>query len=91
VNKVFRIIFAPFRYVCYGLIYLYKITLSKIMPDCCIYEPTCSTYTLIAIKRFGIIRGCFIGLKRILRCSPKHKGGLDPVPDNLNSDYKFLV
>lgn len=90
-NKFFRIITAPFRYLCIGLIYLYKYTISKIMPDCCIYEPTCSTYTLIAIKRFGIFKGCYLGAKRIWRCRPKFGGGVDPVPDNLKSNLKYKV
>jgi len=91
VNKFVRVLTAPFRYLCYGLIYTYKFTISKIMPDCCIYEPTCSTYTLIAIKRFGVFKGCALGAKRIFRCCPKYKGGLDPVPDNLKSNVKYVV
>jgi uncharacterized protein len=90
-NKFFRIITTPFRYLCIGLIYIYKYTISKIMPDCCIYEPTCSTYTLIAIKRFGIIKGCFMGAKRIFRCRPKYEGGVDPVPDNLKTNLKYKI
>lgn len=90
-NKVVKIISAPFRYICYGMIYAYKYTISKILPDCCLYEPTCSTYTLIAIKRFGIFRGILMGMKRIYRCRPKYKGGLDPVPDNIKSDIKYVI
>ncbi len=90
-NQILRIIFAPLRWLCYALIYIYKYTISKILPDCCIYQPTCSTYTLVAIKRFGIIKGFFMGAKRILRCTPKHKHGLDPVPDNLKTNLMFKV
>ncbi|MBR4270358.1 MAG: membrane protein insertion efficiency factor YidD [Clostridia bacterium] len=90
-KSILRIIFAPLRWFCYALIYIYKYTLSKIIPDCCIYHPTCSTYTLIAIKRFGIIKGCFLGAKRILRCRPKFKGGLDVVPDNLKTNLMFKI
>ena len=90
-NKFFRIITAPFRYLCYGLIYIYKGTISKILPDTCIYEPTCSTYTLIAIQRFGVIRGIFMGAKRIFRCTPKHAGGADPVPDNIRGNIKLVL
>ena len=89
-NKITKIIDAPLRYFCILLILIYKNTLSKITPSTCIYQPTCSTYTLIAIKRFGSIKGCFIGLKRILRCTPKHKGGLDTVPDCID-DVKFKI
>ena len=46
----------------------------------CIYTPTCSQYTKEAINEYGVFKGCFMGLKRILRCHPFHKGGYDPVP-----------
>ena len=90
-NKVLKIIFTPIRWVFLLPIYIYKFTISKLLPDVCIYEPTCSTYMIIAIKRFGIIRGMFMGIKRIFRCHPKAKGGLDPVPDNINSKIKYLL
>jgi len=88
--KIIRIITVPFRYIIYALIYIYKYTISKILPDVCIYQPTCSTYMLIAIKRFGIIRGGWMGFRRILRCNPKYQAGLDPVTDNLHH-IKFII
>ncbi len=90
-NKFFKIIFAPIRYLCIGMIYTYKYTISAITPDVCIYKPSCSMYTLQAIKRFGVIKGIYLGGKRILRCRPGSKGGIDPVPDDLKSNIKFLV
>lgn len=45
----------------------------------CRYYPTCSEYTKQAIKKYGIIKGGFIGFKRILRCNPFSKGGYDPL------------
>jgi len=47
---------------------------------CCRFYPTCSQYTYEAIKKYGAIKGGFLGLKRILKCNPFHKGGYDPVP-----------
>lgn len=47
----------------------------------CRYTPTCSEYMIIAIDRFGIIKGLFLGIKRILRCNPWGGFGYDPVPD----------
>ena len=90
-NKFLHIITRPFVWLFLIPIYIYKYTISKILPDVCIYEPTCSTYTIIAIKRFGVFRGLFMGGKRILRCHPRGQGGLDPVPDNIQGDIKYLI
>ncbi|PIR43491.1 membrane protein insertion efficiency factor YidD [candidate division WWE3 bacterium CG10_big_fil_rev_8_21_14_0_10_32_10] len=48
-------------------------------PKVCIYNPTCSVYTYEAIKKYGIFKGVFLGIKRILRCTPFNKGGYDPL------------
>jgi len=45
----------------------------------CRFRPTCSEYTYRAIKRYGIIRGSLLGLKRIMKCHPWSKGGNDPL------------
>jgi len=90
-NKFLYIITLPFKWLFLIPIYIYKGTLSKIMPDVCIYEPTCSTYTIIAIKRFGVLKGIVMGANRILRCTPKHEGGVDPVPDNIKGNIKYII
>ena len=46
----------------------------------CKYYPTCSEYTKQAIEKYGAIKGCFLGVKRIIKCNPFSKGGYDPVP-----------
>ncbi|MDD2562544.1 MAG: membrane protein insertion efficiency factor YidD [Eubacteriales bacterium] len=59
----------------------YRRAISPHLADSCRYYPTCSQYAMTAIERFGALRGGWLGLKRILRCHPFHKGGYDPVPD----------
>ena len=45
----------------------------------CRFHPTCSQYTYQAIEKYGILKGSFMGTKRIFRCNPWNKGGIDPV------------
>ncbi|MBN8690168.1 MAG: membrane protein insertion efficiency factor YidD [Armatimonadetes bacterium] len=49
-------------------------------PATCRYSPTCSEYTLQAIEKYGLIKGSWMGFKRICRCNPFFPGGHDPVP-----------
>jgi putative membrane protein insertion efficiency factor len=52
--------------------------------DACRYQPTCSSYWHQATLEYGIIRGGFLGIKRVLRCNPLFPGGYDPVPPRDN-------
>lgn len=62
------------------LIEFYQRNISTYIGKNCIYTPSCSEYTKQAIEMYGAIKGTFMGIKRILRCHPFHKGGYDPVP-----------
>jgi putative membrane protein insertion efficiency factor len=62
-----------------SLIRLYKYILSPVLPRSCRFTPTCSEYSINAIKKYGSFRGLYLSLRRILRCHPFHPGGYDPV------------
>ena len=63
------------------LIRFYQRKVSPYKSACCRFTPTCSTYALEAIEKYGALKGCFLALKRILRCHPFYKGNpYDPVP-----------
>lgn len=53
--------------------------ISKYTPATCRFTPTCSEYTKQAIEKYGLIKGCWLGLKRIVKCHPFHPGGYDPL------------
>jgi putative membrane protein insertion efficiency factor len=63
-------------------IVLYRFILSPIMTPCCRYYPSCSQYALTAIKHFGVFKGGWLAIWRLLRCHPWAKGGYDPVLPN---------
>jgi uncharacterized protein len=55
-------------------------TLHAFSPTQCLYLPTCSEYAYVALVRFGVIKGSWLAIRRLARCHPFAKGGLDPVP-----------
>ena len=67
------------RAVGIALIRAYQVAASP-FPSPCRFTPTCSSYALEAIARYGLLKGAWLGLRRVLRCHPFHAGGSDPVP-----------
>lgn len=60
----------------------YQLLISPLLGNNCRFYPSCSHYMIQAIERFGIVKGVYLGLKRLSKCHPWHEGGMDPVPDS---------
>ncbi|NJD85197.1 membrane protein insertion efficiency factor YidD [Candidatus Erwinia dacicola] len=63
-----------------GLIRVYQRVISPLLGPHCRFHPTCSQYGIEALLRFGVVKGCWLTLRRILKCHPLNWGGDDPVP-----------
>ena len=75
------------KFIIIQLLKGYKYFISPLLGSRCRFYPSCSEYMMIAIERFGIIKGIALGTKRIARCHPGCEGGIDHVPE-LKSDIK---
>ena len=62
------------------VIRIYQITISPYFINSCRYQPSCSNYAIIALSKYGIMRGLYLTFKRIMRCHPYGGSGYDPVP-----------
>ena len=71
-----KIIISPFIF----LVRLYQVVISPLTPAICRFEPTCSHYTIGALKKYGVVKGGWLATKRIASCHPWGKSGYDPVP-----------
>jgi putative membrane protein insertion efficiency factor len=69
------------RYVLMGIIRIYQLVVSPLLGPRCRFHPSCSCYAHTAIERYGVLRGSWLGAKRLFRCHPFSEGGYDPVPD----------
>jgi len=71
-----------------GLIALYRYLISPFLGPNCRYTPTCSEYAQTAVMRFGVFKGGWIAIKRIVSCHPWGKHGYDPVPEKKSEQNK---
>lgn len=69
-----------FTSVLIGVVKFYQFAISPFTPAVCRYTPTCSTYCLQALRKYGPIKGLYLSLKRVLSCNPWGGHGEDPVP-----------
>lgn len=79
-KKIIKIFINIPSFIVLQLIKFYQKFISPLFPSSCRYIPTCSEYAIIAIQKYGFIKGFFLATKRIMRCHPGHPGGYDPVP-----------
>jgi uncharacterized protein len=67
------------------LLRAYKLFLSPLLGQTCRFSPSCSSYSMQAIERFGFFKGGYLTTRRLLRCHPFNSGGLDPIPEQFCS------
>lgn len=63
-----------------GIVRVYRVLLSPLLPPACRFHPSCSRYAIEALELHGTWRGSLLAARRLLRCHPFHAGGHDPVP-----------
>ncbi|MCD6120808.1 MAG: membrane protein insertion efficiency factor YidD [Spirochaetales bacterium] len=68
------------KYVFIFIIALYQKFISPLTPPTCRFYPTCSNYSKQALMKYGIFKGSYLSVKRVLRCNPFNPGGYDPLP-----------
>lgn len=71
-----KILITPMIFLIKG----YQLLLSPLLPATCRYQPTCSHYSVEALKKHGFLKGSKLAIKRIMRCHPWGGSGYDPVP-----------
>ena len=73
------------KYLFILLVRFYQLMISPLLPPSCRHVPTCSQYTIEAIKEWGALKGTWLGVKRISKCRPGGTHGYDPVPKKESS------
>ena len=71
-----KLITYPFMW----MVRFYQVAISPLKPPTCRFTPTCSSYTLEALRKYGLFKGGRLAIKRIMRCHPWGGSGYDPVP-----------
>jgi putative membrane protein insertion efficiency factor len=71
----------PVSVVLRGLVRLYQLLISPVLPASCRFHPSCSAYAMEALAKHGPVTGSWLAVKRVCRCHPWNDGGIDPVPE----------
>lgn len=71
----------PASWLLRGLVRLYQLLISPVLPASCRFHPSCSAYAMEALARHGPVTGSWLAVKRVCRCHPWNDGGFDPVPE----------
>ena len=77
---------SPGARILIGLVRAYQLVLSPLLGPRCRFQPTCSHYAIEAFRRFGMIKGSWLAVKRVLKCHPLNPGGDDPVPPKTDNN-----
>ena len=89
VFKIYYILIYPLTLICLFLIFIYRKIVTHGKAKCCHFLPTCSKYAWDSILEFGAILGGLLSFKRLIKCNPKSKGGIDLTKLNLLGNYKW--
>lgn len=65
-----------------SLIQVYRHMISPLRPPACRFVPTCSAYAVDALTEYGLLRGSWLAIVRLVKCGPWHRGGWDPIPEH---------
>lgn len=71
------------------LIKAYQLISRFFLPPCCRFYPSCSHYAIESLREFGVIKGGWLTIKRLLKCHPLHSGGSDPVPQKHHDHREY--
>lgn len=68
------------KHILIAIIRVYQLSISPFLGQNCCFYPSCSQYSIEAIVKYGVFKGTYLTIKRIIRCTPWSKGGVDPLP-----------
>ena len=80
-----EIFIRPITLMFIGVVKLYQAVISPLMPQTCRHLPTCSEYTIEALRSYGPFKGTYLSIKRIISCRPGGSHGYDPLPEKDSS------